>query len=235
MPDFRPLYAQVQATLIERLAAREWAPGEALPSEVALAKELGVSQGTVRKAVDMLCASGALRRAQGRGTFVAEQTQELANFRFFRLVDGQGRRILPDLMRQIAVSREADSVEAQALGLAFGSEVHVMDRIRTIKGQRAILERAVVPGELMPGLSQSPPPNALYPHYQAHFGITVIETEERLSAVAADDRQARRLGIAPGKPLLHVTRLAKDLQGRSVEYRQSWLVTDGIGYSVRLH
>lgn len=234
MPDFRPLYAQVQATLIDRLAEGIWAPGQALPAETALAKEMGVSQGTVRKAVDRLCADGVLTRAQGRGTFVAEQTLELANFRFFRIVDSQGKRVVPDLVRQIAVSREADPTEAKALSIPVGSEVHVMDRIRTISGQRAVLERATVPDVIMPGLSQSAPPNALYPHYQAHYGVTVISAEDRLSAIPADDRQARRLGVLSGAPLLHVVRVARDLRDRPVEYRLSWFVTQGTSFAVTL-
>ena len=53
-PDFRPLYAQVQDLLIERLASGHWRPGELLPAEPRLAAEFGVSQGTVRKALDRL-------------------------------------------------------------------------------------------------------------------------------------------------------------------------------------
>ena len=53
-PDARPLYAQVESILNARIAAGEWQPGHALPSEPELAQELGVSHGTVRKALDAL-------------------------------------------------------------------------------------------------------------------------------------------------------------------------------------
>jgi GntR family transcriptional regulator len=43
--------------MLERaLEAGEWAPGEAIPSEIDLASRFGVSQGTVRKAVQSLAA-----------------------------------------------------------------------------------------------------------------------------------------------------------------------------------
>ena len=50
-PSFQPLYQQIRTLLAQRIAQGEWAAHEALPSEWALAESLGVSQGTVRKAL----------------------------------------------------------------------------------------------------------------------------------------------------------------------------------------
>ena len=49
----RPLYQQVHDQLAERLAGHH-DPHQKLPSEEELAREYGVSQGTVRKALTML-------------------------------------------------------------------------------------------------------------------------------------------------------------------------------------
>ncbi|MDH5622506.1 MAG: GntR family transcriptional regulator, partial [Gammaproteobacteria bacterium] len=54
IPDFQPLYKQVYNVLVQRIATGAWRPAQVLPSEQALASELGVSQGTVRKAMDAL-------------------------------------------------------------------------------------------------------------------------------------------------------------------------------------
>ena len=59
---FRPLYRQVRELLLRRLAEGVWQPGQLLPSEGQLAAELGVSQGTVRKALDALTAERLLVR-----------------------------------------------------------------------------------------------------------------------------------------------------------------------------
>ena len=53
-PAFSPLYKQVIVLLTRSLELGEWKPGVALPSEAELAVRFGVSQGTVRKAVDEL-------------------------------------------------------------------------------------------------------------------------------------------------------------------------------------
>ncbi|MFO0323507.1 MAG: GntR family transcriptional regulator, partial [Burkholderiales bacterium] len=73
-PAFRPLYEQIKSLIMQSLAAGEWKPGEAIPSEFELATRYGVSQGTVRKAVDALAGEFILVRRQGKGTFVATHT-----------------------------------------------------------------------------------------------------------------------------------------------------------------
>src|SRR3546814_14324639 len=92
---FKPRYQQVKDRLIGRLIGGYWKPGDLLPSEMQLAEELGVSQGTVRKALDEMTADNLLVRLQGRGTYVAEHDQEHALFHFFKLTDRSGSALVP--------------------------------------------------------------------------------------------------------------------------------------------
>ena len=68
------LYRQAEARLRARIAAGEWKPGAALPTETALAAEMQVSQGTLRRALAALEEQRVIERRQGVGTFVAEAT-----------------------------------------------------------------------------------------------------------------------------------------------------------------
>src|SRR5205085_5533250 len=72
---YRPLYRQVKELLIKRLGDGSWAPGQLLPSEPEIAAGLGVSPGTVRKALDEMSSESLLVRRQGRGTFVASHDE----------------------------------------------------------------------------------------------------------------------------------------------------------------
>src|SRR5579864_2871709 len=67
-----PLYYQVQHTIAQRISRGEYPPGSQLPSESELSRELGVSRVTVREALRVLAQENLLVKAQGRGTFVAE-------------------------------------------------------------------------------------------------------------------------------------------------------------------
>jgi GntR family transcriptional regulator len=63
-----PLYVQLRDTLAERIASGEWKPGRGVPSTADLAREFGVSQGTVRKALRQLESECLVTRRQDHGT-----------------------------------------------------------------------------------------------------------------------------------------------------------------------
>ena len=65
-----PLYHQIQSLLRERIHAGEWADSQCMPTEIGLAREYGVSIGTMRKALEKLEHSRLIVRKQGLGTFV---------------------------------------------------------------------------------------------------------------------------------------------------------------------
>jgi DNA-binding GntR family transcriptional regulator len=71
--DTTPLYVQVRNTLSARIAGGEWRPEQMLPCEVTLGLAYGVSQGTIRKALDLMEREGLITRTQGRGTFVNDK------------------------------------------------------------------------------------------------------------------------------------------------------------------
>lgn len=71
MIERRPLHQQVAAALRQRLAAGEFPPGSALPSELALQQEYGVSRATIRHALETVQREGLLQRQAGRGTYAA--------------------------------------------------------------------------------------------------------------------------------------------------------------------
>ncbi len=96
-PSFSPLYQQIKALITQRLQAGEWKAGETIPSEMELAARYGVSQGTVRKAIDELAAENLVVRRQGKGTFVATHAEQKVQFRFLRLMpdEGEARNVGP--------------------------------------------------------------------------------------------------------------------------------------------
>jgi DNA-binding transcriptional regulator YhcF (GntR family) len=65
-----PLYAQFAQQLRQRIYAGEFDRGDSLPSEDALQAAYGVSQSTVRRALDLLRAEGLIMTAHGVGTRV---------------------------------------------------------------------------------------------------------------------------------------------------------------------
>ena len=72
-----PIYEQICAQIKAQIIAGKLAPGEALPSIRALAKDLRISVITTKRAYDELEAEGFLYTVAGKGCFVAEKNLEL--------------------------------------------------------------------------------------------------------------------------------------------------------------
>lgn len=66
------LQQQVRDKVLRQIESGAWRPEQRLPSDEALARELGVHYHTVRLALSSLAQEGNLVRHRGRGTFVAD-------------------------------------------------------------------------------------------------------------------------------------------------------------------
>ena len=73
----QPIYEQIYAQIKAQIIAGKLAPGEALPSIRALAKDLRISVITTKRAYDELEAEGFLYTVAGKGCFVAEKNLQL--------------------------------------------------------------------------------------------------------------------------------------------------------------
>ncbi len=229
---FRPLYMQVRDMLVQRMVQGVWGPGQVLPSEQDLASELGVSQGTVRKALDELAAQNLVVRRQGRGTFVAEHDEARILFQFFKIVPDTGNPMFPESRILSSERREASTEECLRLGLVPGADVIHVRRVRLLGGKPAIVETVTLPAKIFPGLGDDEIPNNhnLYGLYATEFGVTVAKAIERIKAVILTTEEAAELGVEPGHPALHVDRIARALDGSAVEWRVSLCLTDDHHY-----
>lgn len=224
-----PLYVQIVEMFVANLREGRWAPGELIPSEIQLAQELGVSQGTVRKAITELVESNVLVRRQGRGTFVANHDTERALFHFFHIVDNEGHKVLPDSRTLSCRRKRASQAESTKLDLPGGTTVLRIERTRAFGGVPTVLETITLPSKPFAKLGKVGAcnlPNMLYELYEKKFGITIHSAEEQLRAVAATEHDASLLDVPPGTPLLEIERVALTLDKTPVELRISRCVTE---------
>jgi GntR family transcriptional regulator len=229
--SYRPLYLQVKESLVRRLIDGAWQPGQMIPSEIELAREVGVSQGTIRKALDAMTAENLLVRRQGRGTYVAEPEDSRMLFQFFHLVPDSGARVFPTSRVLGFTGGVADARESARLGLPEGDGVWRIERIRALEDRPAIVETISLSQGRFPGFDQIEEiPNNVYRLYSERWGITIARASERLKAIDASAADAEALGTRAGAPLLEIDRVAYDLAGTAVELRLSRCLTDAMHY-----
>jgi len=233
--NFQPLYRQVYDLLVARLVNGQWKPAEPLPSEFSLADELGVSQGTVRKALNQMESENLLVRKQGKGTFVAEHTQESSLFRFFRYREPAGDSVIPETNVISVKRRDASRKEIKVLALSDNISVVETIRLRHINGRPAIFEMVLQPLSVFPDIDKEKNlPNSLYTLYQEKYGVSIVEVRDELKAVALTKKQARYLEVSTANPALMTERSSINIDGRVVEWSQAYCSTEHFVYSVTI-
>lgn len=226
---FNPLYKEVKIRITRSLAAGEWKPGDAIPSELRLAERFNVSIGTIRKAIDELAAEKILLRQQGRGTFVATHSEHRTLFYFFHIVGKDGSKELPVTEMLSFRNGKADSGDEARLKIPRGARVLRIHNVLKLSGKPVIFDDIVVPAALFPDLDEDTfvgREGTIYGLYQARYGINVIRISERLCAANAPARIAALLGVKHGTPALVISRVAYTYNDTPVEYRVSWVNTE---------
>src|SRR3954470_14978291 len=156
-PDERlPRYQQLRDDLVQRIAAGEWAPEAAIPTEVELSTAYQVSTGTLRKAIDLLVAEGVLTRSQGKGTFVRRPRFDSSLFRFFRFKSPSGEPVQPaGRILERSVVTPDDGVH-QALQLSARGRALHLARLRLVDDRAVLAEDIWLPREGFEALATLP-------------------------------------------------------------------------------
>lgn len=222
--DRLPRYQRLRDEMVALIAARHWRPGEAIPTEQALASSYDVAVGTVRKAVDLLVAEGLLERFQGRGTFVRRASFDSSLFRFFRFQTRQGERRIPEsrILRREVV--DAPSAVAAILQISNSARVIQMSRLRLIDGVPMLAEEIWLPYVRFAAFAQmdlNDVGDLLYPVYEAQCNQVVASATETLTVEAIGPLHARLLHIEPGTPAVVIERLAYGYDRQPLEWRRS--------------
>src|SRR5262245_20581156 len=210
----RPLYLQLRDALAERIAGGEWKPGSAIPNESDLAREFGVSTGTMRKALDLMEAERLLTRRQGRGTFVNDHNTDELSARFSNLRAADGSRVCGEVKSAQISEGTANALECGRLALQPGNEVYRFHRIRHHQDRVYLVEDASLPAALFPGLAEKRDVADRIIILAQEYGLLLGRARERVSVGQASPSVAQTFGIAAGAPIMVLDRVVMALDGR---------------------
>ena len=237
-PTFSPLYQQIKGLLLKSLQDGEWKPGELMPSETELAARYGVSQGTVRKAIDELAAENLVDRKQGRGTFVATHSEAKSQHRFLRLFADEEPTVKPKSSYLSVDRSRASSQIAKLLDIKPSEPVFVVKRVMRFDQVPRIFDEIWLPASQYKGLTLEMLQqwnSTLYSLLESSFNVRMLRATEHIKAVGAQSEQAAILQVDAGTPLLLVERLSMTYADRPVELRRGWYLTDKFSYKNELY
>lgn len=228
-----PLYVQLQKVIQTWLGDGKLKPDEALPSERDLAKQLGISRVTVRKAIAGLVEKSILVQRWGSGTFIAPATrveQPLSRLSSFT-DDMLARGLTPGARVLERSSGPSSPAESMALGLSPGDAVSRLKRLRLAADTPMAIEHAVVPARFLP--DPDIVEHSLYSALNAR-GFIPRRALQRLHAVLLNAEQAHLLEVAAGSPALYIERRSFLENGEPVEFTASYYRGDAYDFVAEL-
>jgi GntR family transcriptional regulator len=212
------LYVQLRQALTQRISSGAWKPGDALPNETEIAREYGLSPGTVRKALDWMEQANLVVRQQGRGTFVCDPASESLVQRYENICTANGAPVrgVPRLLS--FTTGEANAEERHRLNLRPGFAVHRIRQVRLAEGRPLLIKEVAIPESLFPSIDS----NAYAISSAARAsGVLLGKAEERISITAASAPFDAELEVSAGTPLMLLDRVVFTIDGQPAEWRVS--------------
>jgi GntR family transcriptional regulator len=233
------LHSRLESTLRGMIRDGTIPTGAILPGELELAAQVGVSRHTVRHALGVLTNEGLLRRERGRGTTVVSSDpppiieRSLSTFYAFAWeARARGASQHSYVMERKVLP--ADPVFGHRLGVAPGTEIERIIRLRTADEDPLVLETTYLPRELSAILdAQALEQESLYDMLERQLGLRVTHARESIRPIVLSRQVARLLRANAGAPAFSVERTTWSDRG-PIEWQESVVRGDRYLYSVDL-
>jgi GntR family transcriptional regulator len=205
-----PLYAKVAETIKGRIRSNHYVPGDMIPPARELAEEFGVSNITIRKAIEVLTREGFLAPRQGVGTMVAGSGRDVVeieitgNFReWLDSASGVRLRVTTEVL-DMADVRPPERVRL-LMGLPSGEHVRRIKRRRRYKDRIISYFINYFPSGISGNIrTESLARKSFIEVFQETCGIRLTRMEQRVEAGMADMELSDLLGTDFGAPLFFI-------------------------------
>jgi DNA-binding transcriptional MocR family regulator len=186
----KPLYVQIRDRIQQAILEKELSPGDKLPTVAAFAKQVGVTQATIRRAMEDLKQQGLTRCHVGRGTFVAASESRPPDM-------GTGHPFVPpkeSRIRPAVVARQLRQGVSKGLGdlMNVASQPGVLDFAKGIPD----------PGLLEPGIFEEMVAGAMAQDTNEFMGYGDLLGMSELREVIAARYTEKGVRITPDHVLI---------------------------------
>lgn len=226
------MYIDIAHDLRERIASGQLRPGDDVPTEAELAERWQTSRGPIRNALAALRAEGLVETTRGRPARVVSKKATQAvdmSVPFTRWARDLG--VEPGAQTQeIALRRAADL--AELFGISPDDQVVSVLRLRMLNGRPTMVERLNYTEGVGRLLFQVDTDAVSITDYLGEHGHPIVSVQHEIDAMAADERDAALLRVPVGTPLLRLSRISRDAEGRIFEASQDRYLGDVVRFTV---
>ena len=210
--DVVPLYAQLERMLRNDILSGVFGPGDLIPSETVLSRDLGITRTTVRKAIDVLVKDGLLEQIRGKGTVVCFKKLSHSIWNFSGFTDYLRRQnMLPAsriLEKETIILQGKPYMKLiRARGARVGNGV-----------QYLTIDTSCLPLELFPGIdAYNYEEESLYSIIRQKYGVYPGTASIQITPVLADERAAGIFLIERDMPLITASGSVFSIHGIEIE------------------
>lgn len=227
-----PTYSKLRDMIQKKIDSGTLVPGDALPSERALAAQHGLSRMTVRQALSELVAAGALYREQGRGTFVSARKMQQRNIASFsQTVKNMG---YAPSTKVLAFSTIVPPKKIQDKLMIEETPVYRALRLRLADDTPVAIEEVFIPTHICPGLCAIDLNESLYILINQTYTHKIGSADSAVSAMHPNPSQQEYLGISRNTPVLKVDSLYFAVSGITLYYERAVYRSDMYDYNIRI-
>jgi DNA-binding GntR family transcriptional regulator len=225
--DGVPIYLQCQNAIRRLVQDHALAVGAQLPSDTRLAALLGVSLGTIQKALGNLASQGWVRREHGRGTFIAAPRRALMGAWHFRFRDPDTGERLPVYSRVLKCRNSKGSPDIlRAIGNDPSGYVEIT-RLFDISGRLVCFGRLSLGARRFGRLLDFPASRLedvnLKDIFAAEFDAPTVAVRERICATGLEPDIARHLGESANAPAMRLEVVAYTRGGAPFSFQEIFI------------
>ena len=212
-----PLWVQTAELLARQVKEGIFPAGRRLPTERELCGRLGISRVTLRKALQHLVEQGVLRSSHGRGWYVSGRPdRDWPNSLESFTETARRKSLVPTSQVLRAEVKQASLDESDEFGVAAGTELFVLDRVRLLDGVPIGVDASRVVLGLAPGIAATDFAHASLLEELAAAGAEPVAAESSIEARGCEAGIAGHLELSPGDPVLVMHQNMVDTTGRVV-------------------
>lgn len=216
-----PYYFQLSNYIEGKIKAKEFEPGQLMPSEQEICEKLDISRTVVRQAMADLERKGLITKQSGKRSTVSYpkyQGSLMQNLRgYYEDAVSKGQKPTTRVLKLGVVPAEGEV--AEALKLNEGEPVIMLNRLRFLDGDPEVLVVTYLPESKCPGLVREDLTNqSLYELLARKYGLVIAQGYRSVEAIALERADAKLFGVQPGRPALLLKSVGLLEDGTPLEY-----------------
>lgn len=236
--QFIPKYYTISQQIISKIQNGELQPGMKIPSENEIISRFEVSNTTARKILQELESAGWVVRIKGKGTYVKTRDVERSVNRilgFTKNMIEAGQKPATRVL-ETRILKQGYSGVINGRLYAIREPVFRVRRLRFADDIPMMLETRFINLTFCPGIETHNFESSLYDLYRDHYGLSLTEVLQMLSAIIIQKPSEKQLfGITGDIPAFFVEGVTFCGKEMILEMEESVYRGDKYRFSVRAH